>query len=362
MRVNMKPTCKTAAGKPTPCRSTADDMFSLPDYIHVPPRECVLMNANVQFAYLYLYLLFGTYTTCISTSFTLFTTMSLSKNNYKKIQDVQDDFTLKWELNTLNNVGSKHMELTRTTGGQAIIECSAFTTRFCNFQDPAAAGKFDSELSKHKFNAHFMEGKPPTLKLSDEQLDDLTSEQKETITKLRAIDDMCVRFMWNSPGVLEKKKKQCRAMLKKQAPASTSKDELEQMAYEMFADQAQSGLMLKDDNTYDIKTKMLAYRRVRGSSELQLRLPDLRHVDISGNLKQVNFDEVTINRGSLIVPHIKIKPYVTPNGAYGTTYTFIAGQLIVNGPSSGSSIEFSDHSRYTQITQGDEPQTKRQKL
>lgn len=289
--------------------------------------------------------------------------MSLSKNNYKNIQNVSDDFALEWELNTLANIGSKHMELTRkATGGPAVIECGAFPTRYSNFQNEEGAAKFESDPLKQKFNAHFMQGPPTTLTLSTAQRDELLNEQEETIRVLLELDAMCVQFIWNSPGILEKKKKQCRAIIKKQS-SSTSTEEIERLAYEMFADQAQSGLMLTDTNTYDIKTKMPAYRKNR-QGEVVVRPPVLVHKNIAGVLEQVNYDEITVNRGALIVPHIRIKPYVTPNGAYGTTYTFVAGNLIVNGPSYGSSVEFSDYSDiYTvhDATDSEIPNAKRQK-
>jgi hypothetical protein len=87
------------------------------------------------------------------------------------------------------------------------------------------------------------------------------------------------------------------------------------------------------------------------------------HKALDGTTKQVDYKTNIINRGAFIAPHVRIKPYVTPNGAYGTTYTYIAGYLIANGPQFGSSTDFSNFDSFysTGDVETKEPAAKRQR-
>ena len=73
-----------------------------------------------------------------------------------------------------------------------------------------------------------------------------------------------------------------------------------------------------------------------------------------------NDEGETINREALIAAHVRIKPYVTPNGAYGTTYAYVGGFLISNGPTYGGSMEFSDYDSLLSVAGA--PERKRQKV
>ena len=87
-----------------------------------------------------------------------------------------------------------------------------------------------------------------------------------------------------------------------------------------------------------------------GSDTLDVKVPTLKYRAMDGSRKNVVFkkfsdeaDSMTINRDALIAAHVRIKPYITPNGAYGTTYAYVAGSLIANGPARGDQMEFSDY-------------------
>lgn len=280
--------------------------------------------------------------------------MSVSRNSYKKIQNVRDAFEVRWEQNTIVNIGQKHIALFRkapdgsSTNNLAVVELPPYPARYCNFCDLEKAGQFESEASKKKFYVHLKTGTPTTLDLAATQKQNLLAEQKSAVDVLQEIDELCYKAMWEAPGVLKKKKKTIKRALEKNGATG---DELERMAFEMFKDQGQSGVVLADDDTHDIKTKMAAYRRVRGSDGategFEPRKPQLVHRDVDGTTKQVDFKgfggETTVNRGALIAAHVRIKPYVTPNGAYGTTLTYVGGQMLCNGPAMGSSLEYSSY-------------------
>ena len=267
--------------------------------------------------------------------------MSVSANSFKKIQNVQDAFDVVWEQNTIVNIGQKHIALYRKdTTNPAVVELPPMPARYINLQDVSenGAGRFESEDLKKKFQVQFRTGTPKTLSLASHQIDHTVNDQKDAIRVLQEIDDMCFESMWKA-NILKKKKDTIRRALKKQGAEG---DELERMAIEMFKDQGQSGVVVTDDGTYDIKTKMPAYRRVEaGSDETTVRNPVLMHKNIDGNISQVNYEDTKINRDAFIAAQVRIKPYVTPNGAYGTTYTYVAGFLIANGPEYSKTAEFS---------------------
>ena len=181
--------------------------------------------------------------------------MSVARNSYKNIQNVSDTFEVRWEQNTLVNVGQKHIALFRKgTNESAVVELPPFPTRYQNFDDMQEAGKFESDDAKKKFHVHFKTGVPKNFETSTEVKKTMEAEQKSAISVLPEIDDLVVEAMWDAP-VLKKKKDTITRALKKQGAAG---DELKRMALEMFKDQGQSGVVMTDDETFDIKTKMNA--------------------------------------------------------------------------------------------------------
>ena len=291
----------------------------------------------------------------------------ISAHNYKNFTDVANSAEMKYVENTIANLGKKHFELlNKKTNRPFLVELHPMPLRYVNASDKEKAGKFEpTELSKHKWNFRFKEGIPECLSnLSDAVKEKIVDGQKESISVLQDLDKFVIRTMYDNDTVLKKQKAKNKKMLAKHGAEG---DDLDRMAWEMFLEQAQTGLAANDDSeTFDIKMKASSYYRSKDGTGLELRYPRIMRNDGVQSVIDLANPDNEIFPGALVTPLARVKPYVTPNGAYGTTYQFYSGVMIKNGTKYDSGTTFTSYSFGTEDEQGyeqseGEPSPKRRK-
>jgi len=281
---------------------------------------------------------------------------TISTISYTHFQNPSETLEVKKVPNTIANIGGHHMEIfNKQTGSSGLVlELAPAVARYVNLSDRDQAAKFESLPMKQKFQLQLSTMTPEVLTLKPAQLERLRAHQNDAIDTLEAINELCIKAMWEDPNTLKKQKATIRKTLMKQG---VPKSEIENKAWIAFLNGGQTGISTEGDDI-EIKTKCAAYRYSKASdTEFELRVPRLISKETG---EQVNFTATPINRGSVICAQIRVKPYVTPNGAYGTTYIYVNGHLLKNGP------DYSGHVSFTDWGLGDEseeePKTKRVKV
>lgn len=261
-----------------------------------------------------------------------------SSINYKRFaENPSDHVQVAYVPNTINNIGSSHFEITNKTTGKAFaIELYPFPAKFLNFNNEEDAAKFETDKLKRKFYLHLKQGVPPALNaVSEKRKEKIIDEQNKCLDLITAVDDMCIQAMWDNPAVLKKKKKE----LKK----ACDKNGMD--AFELFKAQAHSGLAQTDEGDIDIKMKTNAYRRNKRDPAAG---PLIHYPTLINSTTATPFDftqdSTKVNRGAFIGAQMRIKPYITPSGSYGTTYIYESGVMWVNGPEYASAMDYTDYS------------------
>lgn len=290
---------------------------------------------------------------------------AVSDISYTLYKDPETTLEVAFVQNTIANLGGTHMEIIhKATGASGLtLELPPLTARWVSLGNTEQAKKFESEPMKQKYQLQVSTKTPEVMDFKPETLKRLQTYQQEAIDVLDQINEMCIKAMWEHPKTLKKQKATIRKTLEKQGVPPS---EIEKKAYIAFLHGGQTGLC-SEEGVHDIKTKCAAYRRSKTTDgEFEVRVPRLLYKG-----EQVDFDATPINRGAVICAQIRVKPYVTPNGAYGTTYIYVNGNLIKNGPEYSSTAKFTDWESIMGVDEVDEvdeldeimqPPTKRKKV
>jgi len=285
---------------------------------------------------------------------------SISKVSYTHFQKPKDKLEVKFVQNTKSNLGGKHVEICEVGSSRSglTVELPPFAARYVNFSNLEQARKFERGEMNQKFHIQLSTMCPSVLELTSKNGGKLLKYQESAIETLRGINDMCMEAMWENEGTLKKHKATIRETLRKQG---VDECDIESKAWIAFLNGGQTGICEGEDGTVDIKLKCRAYRHSKsGDGTYEVLYPSLFE---KAGMEQVDYETTRINRGAVICCQVRVNAYVTPNGAYGTTYVYVTGKLLKNGPEYSGSVGFSDWSSVVEAEEvwDVEPRAKRQK-